>query len=338
MNVQIENLQVERWPAIALANKAFRIVIVPELGGKIISLQSLRTGREWLWKNPSLPLCKPSQLDAIEFGSYDSGGWDEIFPTVNPCRLPDSGWRDIEIIDHGELWCRPWELVSIMKNSKGAATLSLKFRAPELPFQFTRSLSLASGDGPLTLSYQVENLGKETLPYLWAAHPLIAIRPGDVIRLPQGTTMSTTYNVGLKTTIETDFNWPILPLSGGRTLDLSQVPSSTARFAIKVFAENLSPRRIEITDPNHKEGLKICFAGTHVNHCGLWLNYGAWPEVQTTPYYNIGIEPTTSPQDDLSVAVKRGSAPILEVGEKHHWDLTVRIAPQFDFDELPVGE
>ena len=45
------------------------------------------------------------------FGLFDAGGWDEVFPTVDPCRVPNSAWGDRTLTDHGELWYRPWQML-----------------------------------------------------------------------------------------------------------------------------------------------------------------------------------------------------------------------------------
>src|SRR5271156_6921865 len=108
MSIQLEHTHVDSFQAVALTNDAIRVVVIPGLGGKIISLQSRDSGREWLWRNPYLPLRKPP-ANPLNFGLFDAGGWDEVFPTVDPCRVPDSAWGNRTLTDHGELWYRPWQ-------------------------------------------------------------------------------------------------------------------------------------------------------------------------------------------------------------------------------------
>ena len=103
MSIKLEHTHVDTWLAVVMENDAMRVVVVPEIGGKITSLVSRRTGREWLWKNPHLPLIKPPP-DATDFGAFDAGGWDEVIPTVNRCRVPNSAWGERTLTDHGELW------------------------------------------------------------------------------------------------------------------------------------------------------------------------------------------------------------------------------------------
>jgi galactose mutarotase-like enzyme len=323
MSIHLEHTHVGSWPAVVMQNDAMRVVVVPEIGGKIISLVSRGTGREWLWKNPHLTLRKPP-LDASDFGAFDAGGWDEVFPTVNPCRVPNSAWGNRMLTDHGELWYRPWQIVAAGTAMQAAATLSLAVDDPQLPFRFERTLTLGPGLGWLTASYSLVNRSTEPLPFIWAAHPLLAIEPGDLIRLPVGTHISATASVGLKLAANPNALWPRVPLASGESLDVSRMPESSESFAIKLFAENVAHGAIEVASRDRKEVLRLSTGDDHPSHIGLWLNFGAWSGANTAPYYNAGIEPTTYPHDDLKVAAPEPTAQ-LAPGATRHWTLTVSL-------------
>jgi galactose mutarotase-like enzyme len=323
MGPSLETTRIDSFPAVALSNDTLRVVVIPELGGKIISLMSRGTGREWLWRNPLLPLRLPPP-GSTNFGMFDSGGWDEIFPTVNPCRVPDSTWGDRNLTDHGELWYRPWKMLSADANGNAAATLALAVEDADLPFRFQRTLSLASGTGPLTASYELTNRTDRPLPYIWAAHPLLAIEPGDTIHLPRGARVSSTGQIGIEfAPHELPFAWPNVVLKSGALLDLSKVPAPTDRFAVKLFAEDAPPTGIQIGNRNKGESIRLSAIQPHACYIGLWLNYGAWSGANTEPYFNAGIEPTTSPYDDLSLACQNRAASELPPRQTHRWRLTV---------------
>jgi galactose mutarotase-like enzyme len=323
MSIKLEHTHVDAWRAVVMQNDAMRVIVVPEIGGKIISLVSRRTGREWLWKNPHLPLRKPP-ADATDFGAFDAGGWDEVFPTVNSCQVPNSAWNNRTLTDHGELWYRPWQIVAANVGSQADATLTLAVDDPELPFRFERTLTLAAGVGSLTASYSLDNRSKQPLPFIWAAHPLLAIEPGELIRLPAGTRTSLTYSVGLKLAAETTaFAWPMIPLASGESLDISRVPDKSACYAVKLFAENVADGAIEIVNRNQTEVLRLSSEASHASHIGLWLNYGAWSGANTAPYYNAGIEPATFPADDLNVAASHKTMAQLAPGSTRQWAFTV---------------
>src|SRR5690606_17081585 len=83
-----------------------RAVIVPSLGGKIISLEF--AGREWLWGGDLAGGSAP--VDGAPYDDrVDGGGYDELFPTIAPCTLPTHVMRygGLSLPDHGELWSQP---------------------------------------------------------------------------------------------------------------------------------------------------------------------------------------------------------------------------------------
>jgi galactose mutarotase-like enzyme len=324
MRIDLQHTQVGSCSAVVMQNDAIQVTVVPEIGGKIISLRSLRSGREWLWKNPYLPLRKPPP-QSTDFGAFDCGGWDEVFPTINACRVPDSAWGNRLLTNHGELWYRPWQLVAAHTRPQTAGVLTLAVDDPQFPFRFERSLTLEAGLAPLAASYSIVNKSPMPMPFIWAAHPLLAIEPGDSFRMPAGTRISTTGNVGLElATNLPELTWPIVPLTSGDSLNLSRAPEMSARYAIKLFAESVPGGAIEIANRDQTEALCISFVSHQALHVGLWLNYGAWSGANSPPYYNAGVEPTNFPHDDLNVAARSQSS-ILAPGAACHWRLVVSI-------------
>jgi Domain of unknown function (DUF5107) len=328
MSILLDHTRVGSWEAIMLANDAMRVVVVPELGGKIVSLVSCLSGREWLWRNVHLPLRVPPS-DPADFGPFDTGGWDEIFPTITPCQVPNSGWGDRKLTDHGDLWCRPWRTVSARLVPDEAVSLTLAVDDPALPFRFERTLTMTDGSSPLTADYEVVNRSDSTLPYLWAAHPLLAIEPGDSIRLPAGTRIALIGSLGVECAAGTVSAWPTIRLASGETLDLSRVPDPARGFAMKLFAHNVSPGSVQVVERSQAEFIRLSFDPIEVRHVGLWLNYGSWSGAGTKPYLNAGIEPTTSPHDDLSVTIAQKTAMQLLEGQSRRWQLTVLAGEPF---------
>jgi hypothetical protein len=77
----------------------------------------------------------------------------------------------------------------------------------------------------------------------------------------------------------------------------------------------------------HPDGssIELDWHPAQIPHLGLWLNLGAWSGCGSTPYFNLGIEPTTSPHDSLADAVQAGVAMILKTGETRHWHLSIKL-------------
>lgn len=330
MNPRLETTWFESWQAFELSNDAMRIVVVPELGGKIVSIKSLPTGREWLWKNPHLPIRTPC-VGASYTRDHDSGGWDEVFPTVDPCAVDDSPWGENTLTDHGELWCRPWQVISQSAESDQFATLTMAVDGNPLPFRFERTSELAAEHGPLTIRYTLSNRAKSSLPYLWAAHPLVAIEPGMVISLPAKTQLFC--KSGLPADVfaeDTRFDWPTVQRKDGDTFDFSTVPEADIGLAFKLFTKQLKEGWVEIADTKNEENLRFSFDLAEIPHLSLWLNYGGWSGAGTTPYFNAGIEPTTSPCDRLDDALSEHSCKHIPNGKSHRWSLTISLKQEND--------
>jgi hypothetical protein len=288
-------------PAVTLANDAVRAVVVPALGGKIASLVHVPSGREWLWQNPVLPHRSP-EYDGDFVRDFDTGGWDECFPAIRGDFFPAGPWRGTLIPDHGELWCLPWEVVSARDDA-----LTLRVSGVRFPVVFTRTLRLRPTG--LGISYEVENLASEPFPFLWCAHPLVAVRPGMELHIPSAIGAWRIYSGG---PFLLDFDPPhVLPEPGA--------------YAIKCFAPVYGGGDVALVDGDRQ--LRVGFSGKEMTHLGLWLNFGAWagaPGAQ--PYYNIGVEPAIGPGDDLDLAMSHlGENGTIPAKGKQQWSLELTL-------------
>src|SRR5204862_453084 len=131
---------------IGVNTGALSLCLIPALGGKINSLRDLRTGREWLWRNPRLPY-RRAEPESAYVAVADTGGWDECFPTVAPCAYPSAPWAGAAV--PVKLWSAPlaegqgWATVQA---SDGA--LHMRWDPALLPqVGFWLNLGAWSGDG-----------------------------------------------------------------------------------------------------------------------------------------------------------------------------------------------
>jgi len=325
MTVQLESTRMNGWNAVVLANDAMELIVLPELGGKILSLNSRGTGRNWLWHNPYLQLRRPP-ADQSSYGAYDFGGWDEVFPTVDPCHVLNSAWSAHPLADHGELWCRPWRILEAKCARDESATLVMSVDDPNLPCYFERALRLSAGPSMLATDYRLENRSEAPMPFIWAAHPLLAIEPGDSVHLPTGTRMTSTASLNVEFAPERDFfAWPSSTLDDGKQIDFSQIPAADAGYAVKLFAENLLVGSVEIEHAKSGERLKIEFDPADIPNIGIWMNFGAWSGANTLPYFNLGIEPTSCNSDNLERAFLCGQASMLRPGRIRRWKFSVQL-------------
>lgn len=166
MPTKIEVARQAELQRVVMQNADIRAVILPELGGKIGSLVSLRTGREFLLQHADRPYRRARYADPM--GDYDISGFDECLPTVSECPYPDPPFAAAIMPDHGEVWSRPWKL-----EIRGEE-LILEMEGVRLPYRLRRKTRLA---GPvLELDYEITNTGNHPFKYLWSAHPLLTVQ------------------------------------------------------------------------------------------------------------------------------------------------------------------
>ena len=166
------------FPAYSLESDRIRLVVVPETGAKIVSIWDKQANYEWL--------VAPKQSNPFrrfeygtEYNPNQSGGWDEMFPTILACPYPAPGeWYGTLLPDHGELWTLPWQDAA---SGDGALRLTVTGRA--LPYRLTRSLSFVTAN-EILFEYTLDNLGDQSLAYLWSAHPQFAVETGFAYLAP----------------------------------------------------------------------------------------------------------------------------------------------------------
>ena len=163
--------------ALVVENSQLRLVILPELGGKLWSLVYKPFDREIFWHHPRVEP-RPSPYGATYDDAF-SGGWDELFP--NDATLTVNG--DV-YPDHGEWWTMPfgWE---ISTRTDEEVTVHLWRTGVVTTTRVDRWITVRAGEPRLHLRYRIHNDGPRPLDFLWKLHPALAITPSARIELPR---------------------------------------------------------------------------------------------------------------------------------------------------------
>ena len=304
-------------PALSLYNEDLELLALPGIGARITHLHR-RNGREWLWRNPVLPFgVPPIELPlspTAYIDRYDSGGWDECFPTVGPCAMPGAD-PAVSLPDHGELWCAEWQH-DLLANDEVTTWRSVT-RCRTVPAEFQRKVTL---DGAaIHFDYRLRSTGAAPFPYLWAAHPLLAIQPGTLLELP-GVSRARVGGVHGRHDLATGdtVTWP---LDGGTGV---LVPE-TGGWAMNLFMESAAIGLARVTDPTRGEMLEFHWDAAAIPFVTLWLNFGGWGPAGE-PYLNLAVEPCLAVPTQLDeAAAMAGMAPILPPSGERAWRLTVTL-------------
>lgn len=324
MNAAINQTVWHGLSAWSLDTEILRTIIVPELGAKIVSLFDKRSQREWLIGPGDRP------LRVVPYGAtfvdQDMSGWDEMFPTILACNYPGPGdRRGVFLPDHGEVWSLPWSLTEAADQK---LTLSVEGRA--LPYRLTRT-AMGSAADTLQLQYQLINLGLDTMPYLWAAHPQFDCGAEAEMVLPSH--ISTVCNAIGEAwgwdVPETRFDWPLATAPNGAAVRIDRIGPPSLKGARKFFVppEMRVSWAALICHPS-QDWLRLEWDAQRVPYLGLWADEGAF-----NPQSVTALEPMTGYYDSLITAWGKQLVAAIKPGETHTWTVTVRVGN----GELPEG-
>jgi hypothetical protein len=286
---------------VTLSNGVMEVAVLPEHGGKILQITNLKTGREWLWSNPHLPIKLPDG-NGRYVEEYDTGGWDECFPTIAPGPYPKGVFTGVETGNHGELWELPWPVIHHVEDDTGAI-ITQKVESQRFPISIERTLRLHPSLPVLDVDYMVKNNSQDSMGYLWAVHPLIPVGDGLKLCFPEGTTIRISALLG-----EWEGKFPVglsvhPPVS---LLDLvdPELVGRSPRGA-KFFTDALPGNWGAVETPDG-ERLKFSFNHDAFDCIAVWINLRQWSGCGSEPYCNIGFEPMIGNSDSIADAVRDG--------------------------------
>lgn len=308
---------ITKWydfPAIVLESGLMQVVIVPDLGAKIVSLFDKMHNHEWLVP-PVHPLKRT--VYGADFVSQNLSGWDEMFPTINACVYPGTGDKNgIPLPDHGEVWSLPWKV-----ERAGAGKLILGVDGPILPYRLTRTMEFIA-PATLQLSYQLVNIGQDSIPYIWAAHPqFVCDQDMEIIFPPQVkevvNVMPESWGWGVP---DTRFDWPETITQGGNHLRMDRIGSPSLHKARKVFLPpEVRSDWVGLLRQPSKDWMCMEWDSSIIPYLGLWIDEGA---ISTETV--VAPEPMTGFYDSLEVAWNKKRVSRIGPGAIQSWMLTVR--------------
>lgn len=284
--------------AVLLENDDLRLMVLPEAGAKLHSLEDRATRREWLWRNPRIA---PERAGiGSSFDNHWSGGADAFFPTCYPCSV-----GDLVIPDSGEWWSVPWR--HAVDESPDGVTLTLRADGRVYPVQALRTFTLGHRDRHVRLGFSVRNVGHERLPFLLGFHPALELRAGGRIHLPSGTAQVDETSGGSMGSVGQRYSWPHLELPDGGAADMDVVrPKAAGQYAGHFLFPDSRRAQWAVTDPGGGAGLGLA-ASEEFTGLWLWQVYGGW-----RGYHHVALEPWTGHPITLSQAVEAGTALWLE--------------------------
>ena len=304
--------------------------IVPALGGKITSMRL--AGREWLWAgDAAVPRRVPGEAERADDGEAayaeraDGGGYDECFPTVGACTLPNAAgaFAGVALPDHGELWsAQPWADV---RAREGGQSVTLAWRGRRMPYRFEREVCVTPS-GEVEMRYTATNDGRAAMPFLWSAHPIFPVSSKTRLDLPAGTRVRVFSQQGIDLGgAGAEHRWPLVQRGGKKKpADLSAPESVARRYACKLFLDAPAGRAAVVEDGAR---LEVAFDAAAVPTLALAINRRGWtPFARGRGRSYVALAPCSGAPEALRDALDPAwaGAQWLQPGESRTWTLVWR--------------
>lgn len=301
--------------ALKLENASVQVVVVPEMGAKIVSLFDKRNQVEWLADPGERPF-EPVPYGAV-FTDQDMSGWDEMFPTIIPCQYPDpNSDQKIQLPDHGEVWAIPWR-----REQTDKPVLSFIVEGRALSYELSRQIEFVA-ESDLRFTYRVTNQSDAPISALWAAHPqFLAGSHAKVILPPE---ISQVCNVLTEDfgwgQVEKLVDWPEATGADGETIRLDAVGTPELNQARKFYVPpEAKASWITVLREPSQDWISLSWDAHEIPYLGLWIDEGFINAKSV-----IAPEPSTGYYDSLALAVEKGRQMVIGPGESVNWSLLVR--------------
>lgn len=306
MNAKAIASEYRGWPSLVLESELVRMVLIPQLGAKIVSLCYKPTGKEWLLDAGEREL---KQANGLSFGQLDMSGWDECFPTIDTCSIELEGAvNSMSLPDHGEVWAQSWEAAVV---SDSVVTCSVKGIA--LPYELSRTIAFADAD-TLRMDYRVVNLGDQPLPFLWVPHPQFAVTEPTRIELPLSEDEAICVSGGLHHRTGEHYPWE----------ELSLIDAACNGDGHKYYApDKWQEGWCGLFAPDSGNWLRMYVDPQQVPYFGVWIDEGMYNDRNV-----ITLEPSIGYYDSLARAVANGSARYIASGETFEWSMDLRLGTE----------
>jgi galactose mutarotase-like enzyme len=279
----------------------------------MIKFINKKTGTNFLLEPQNTGKGYKPAFHGAPFANYDTSGFDECFPTIAPCTIQTKLGSSISFPDHGQLWSKSWNY-----QISDDETLIRSTKGVNWDYSFTKRVKLE--ENRFTIYYRVENFEEEPLPYIWAAHPLLNVEPGDEIYLTDEIQNFNLYwsNDNKLGTNGTKLEWPFV---NGKD-DFSVIPNREFGKSVKLFSKRLNEFGwAALHKVKNRESFLVSFNTDEIPFLGIWLCYGGWPENAKEKHLTIGLEPTNSCCDSLATAIEKNGCGILPAGGKNEWKM-----------------
>jgi hypothetical protein len=239
-----------------------------------------------------------------DYGLYEIRpvyGYDDCFPSCDPCKYPGSDWN---IPDHGEICWLKW----MVTEEKNRLLCNVKSKA--LPVIFKREMIF--NENNLVWKFEVQNNGDVTMPFVHIIHPLMPLDEIIDIKLPE---FETAYDEIADQTMDLKDEKSIKKF-------LFNQKKGTANM---LFLQNVQSGKMSWIYKNNLQ-LKMNFPVELFPTIGIWWNNTAYPDEDGCRRNECAFEPVPGPVSVLTDAYKNGSCLSVPPRKSFTWEITWEIS------------
>ncbi len=285
-----------------LENERISAALLPQLGGKLISLKDKRSGFEFLFQNPKGEYKLRGAYDSFE--NYDASGFDDAFPNINESVSRVSG-KDVHFPDHGEIWRTQ------MTADNDGHGIVLACRGKVLPYLYQKKVSLMQTG--LHLEYRIVNEGTFDIPCLWTMHDLVNYDRDMCLILPKSPDMVENVlscaaygNVGNK-----------LPVNSAITHMPDQADCDMLKWYL---CGKVDTGVCGYEYPSRGLRLMLKYDANKLPYLGFWCTLGGY-----RGDFNAALEPSTGYYDGIDIARAHNALPIIAPGDSFEFSIEMTI-------------
>lgn len=296
----------QKWKnldGIRLENEWLKVVILPNLGGKVASLYYKKNEFELAAQYPGETYKLPEP--GADFSKYDASGLDDIFPSIIKAKAA-CGEREMLYPDHGEIWSS-----SFYHKIHGEEVI-LFYQSKMFSYRYTKRISLVKNQ--LKLSYEIENESPQPFPCLWVFHGLMRYEKDMELLYPE--------NVR---DFENVLDSPELGEAGRHYL-----PDST-EYNFKKMPDDGKMVKYYV---GHKVEKGLCgyrypsygieclleYDSARLPYLGVWITTGGY-----RGDYNCALEPANGYYDDVRIAAENNSICMLRKEKPLVFSITITV-------------
>lgn len=264
--------------------------IVPELGGKIVSIYNKHLEKEFLWTNNKIPL----QINepGADYDSNFLGAIDELIPN-DLTETIDS----VEYPDHGELWTTQLQYEQTNEKIRLLGRLRLS------GLYYSKTIYPDPGSPALFMEYTIKNEARVQRNFLWKLHAALQIQPGDKLVTSAATAqvVDPEYSRFKNTN---PFNWPLI-----EDQDASIVPAANNTMDF-FYLYDIPFGEMQLLTNKGEHVFSYRYDTKVFPHQWYFASYGGFLD-----HYTVILEPCTNMPMSVNEAKAKGQCAVLEPGE-----------------------